>query len=328
MAAPRPRVELSALSCWVVSVEYAGMENQCVGLAEAIGLRWIVKHVYPTAPWKYLPPRFWWRPLETSSPADRFQPPWPDVLIASGWRSVAAAMAVRRASGGKTFTIYIQNPHVHPRRFDIVIAPQHDALRGDNVLLTAGALHRVVPARLAEAGRRLAPALAHLPRPLVAVLVGGSNQRQEVSPAVIGDLADKLAALSRGYGAGIVVTPSRRTGAANERILQERLHDLPAVVWDGQGENPYFGYLGLADAIVVTADSVSMVSEACATGKPVYIYELEGGGRRLRRFHESLRAAGITRPFAGVLEHWSYPPLDDTARVAATIRERLALRLS
>jgi mitochondrial fission protein ELM1 len=111
-------------------------------------------------------------------------------------------------------------------------------------------------------------------------------------------------------------------------MLRQRLQDLPAVVWDGQGANPYFGYLGLADAIVVTSDSVSMVSEACATGKPVYVYALGNGGARLQRFHQSLFQAGITRPFMGNLEKWSYSPLDDALQVAAVIRQRFAIRLT
>jgi mitochondrial fission protein ELM1 len=302
------------------------MENQCRGLAEALKLDPVLKRVRAKFPWKYLPVQLWWRPLTVATKGN-FVLPWPDILISCGRRSVAAAMAVRRMSAGKTFTIHIQDPHVAPCHFDIVVVPQHDDLRGDNVLVTRGALHRVTAERLEEAACYLSPELAHLPRPLVAVLVGGSNQRQMLSSAMVADLSDKLAALCRGYGASLAITPSRRTGANNEKMLRQRLQDLPTVIWDGRGANPYFGYLGLADAIVVTSDSVSMVSEACATGKPVYVYPLGDEGTRLRRFHQRLCQAGITRPFTGNLEQWSYPPLDDTLQVAATIRQRFARRL-
>ncbi|MBT5646243.1 MAG: hypothetical protein HOJ41_00140, partial [Rhodospirillaceae bacterium] len=100
--------------------------------------------------------------------------------------------------------------------------------------------------------------------------------------------------------------------------------DTPCWFWDGSGDNPYFGLLGLADAIVVTADSVSMVSEACATGKPVHVIELDGGSAKFARFHEALRRAGITRPFNGTLESWTYDAPDDTARVAAEIVHRIS----
>ena len=98
-------------------------------------------------------------------------------------------------------------------------------------------------------------------------------------------------------------------------------------IWDGSGDNPYMGYLALADVLVVTADSVNMVSEAAATGKPVFVVDLKGGSRKFRLFHEDMRGKGITRPFEGRLETWIYPPLQETARAAEEIRRRFADRL-
>ena len=118
--------------------------------------------------------------------------------------------------------------------------------------------------------------------------------------------------------------PSRRTGAENTEVLKQVLNSVPGRIWDGTGDNAYFGYLAVADAIVVTGDSVNMVSEACMTGKPVQVVDLPGRGNdKFRRFHEGLRADGMTRPFTGSLECWSYPPLDDTVRVAAAVQRLL-----
>ena len=119
------------------------------------------------------------------------------------------------------------------------------------------------------------------------------------------------------------MTASRRTGEANAAILKAALAGLPAQLWDGTGANPYLGYLALADAIVVTSDSVSMASEAVSTGKPVYVFDLDGGSARFERFHAHLRALGMTRPFDGTLDTWRYTPPDDTARVAAAARSVL-----
>jgi hypothetical protein len=138
-------------------------------------------------------------------------------------------------------------------------------------------------------------------------------------------VAERLADLTRCFGAGLMVTPSRRTGADNEAILRNRLSGLPAELWDGTGENPYFGYLGLADAVVVTCDSVSMTSEACSTGKPTYVIELEGGSPKFRAFHDGLYQDGITRRFDGTLDLWTPPTLDDTEQVAEELRRRLAV---
>src|SRR5690606_24876215 len=138
---------------------------------------------------------------------------------------------------------------------------------------------------------------------------------------------ERLAALARTFGTGLAVTTSRRTGSANAAALRHGIGaTVPLYFWDQLGENPYFGLLALADAIVVTADSVSMVSEACSTGKPVYVAPLPGRSAKLDRFHASLRAAGMTRPFDGSLDRWCYRPLDDTTRVATMVRELLERR--
>ena len=318
---------MQADSCWVMTDAKPGMENQCLGLAEALGLDIVRKHVHPRPPWKFLPPYLWLAPLRAFTPgSDALTPPWPDILIATGRVTVAASIAIRRASRGRTFTIQIQNPGVAFRHFDLVIPPRHDNCIGPNVFPTRGALHRVTAQRLAAEAARFASTLAELPRPLVAVLIGGSNKYYRLTPGIIRELADKLAAMSRATGAGFAITLSRRSGAEAEAILREKLADVPAVIWDGSGDNPYFAYLGLADHIVVTADSVSMVSEACSTGKPVHVVELEGGSRKFQRFHQGLRADGITREFTGALADWHYAPLDDTQRAAAEVRRRLAQR--
>ena len=311
--------------CWVVSDGTPGMENQCLGLAEAVGLPFAVKRLDVAAPWRALPPVLWPVPMVVLRPgSDALDPPLPRLLIASGRKSVAASAAVRRRSGGATFTVQIQNPAVSPRHFDLVVPPRHDRLSGPNVLVTRGALHRVTPERLAGAAADFAPALAHLPRPLVAVLTGGSNAAYRLDGAGTRRLGNALVLLARNTGAGLAVTPSRRTGTANERILRDALAGVPAVVWDGDGANPYFGYLSLANAIVVTCDSVSMASEAASTGRPVYVYDLPGrGNAKFRAFHRALREDGITRPFGGALAAWTYEPLADTAAVAAEVRRRL-----
>ena len=299
------------------------MENQCLGLAEALEIEPVVKRIRPRFPWTWLPAQLWFAPLAAPSrDGDDAAPPWPDLLIATGRQTAAISAAIGRLSHGRTFTVQVQDPRIDARRFDLVVAPRHDRLTGENVISTRGALHRVTPSRLAAEAERLAPALENLPRPLVAVLIGGSNRQYRMTRAVATALAEGLRGLARAHGAGLLVTPSRRTGNANESILRERLSGLTALIWDGTGENPYFGYLGLADYIVVTSDSVSMVSEACATGKPVYVFDLDGGSAKFRRFHEGLREDGVTRPFTGELEQWAYEPLADTAMVAAEIRRR------
>ncbi len=307
--------------CWTLTDGGIGMVNQAVGLAEALGLQPQQKVLTPRFPWKHLAPQFWLWPLKSGG--DPLTPPWPDLLISCGNKAVAPAIAVRKAGAGHTTAIHIQDPVVSPRHFDLVVAPSHDRLRGDNVIISLGAIGRVNGNRLAAAANAYADRLAHLPRPLVAVLVGGSNACYRFTPAEATALADQLDALGKEYGAGFAITASRRTGTDNVALLWKRLNRPGVAFWDGEGENPYFGYLSLADHVVVTADSVNMVTEAAATGKPVHIFDLPGASAKFRRFHEQMRATGITRPMNGRLDSWHYTPLAEADRCAAEARRRL-----
>ena len=320
-------LENSQAICWVVTDGKAGMENQCLGLAESLGLSPIVKRIKLRSPWKQLSPFLrhgvaW----AFSNDGDNVAPPWPDLLIATGRASVPASLYTRRMSrkaGGKgTFTVQIQNPVIDPSRFDLVVVPRHDELTGKNVMTTRGSLHRVTPRLLASEAVKFLPHIAHLPAPRIAVLIGGSNSVYSLTAREMKILSEQLAALA-GREGSLMITPSRRTGEENLAILQEALCDKPAYIWNGQGDNPYYGMLGLADVILVTCDSVNMVSESCSAGKPVMVIDLPGGSDKFRRFHQAMRDDGMTRPFKGQIEQWHYAPLDDMRLVADRIKEMM-----
>lgn len=318
----------SQVTCWVVTAGVVGMENQCLGLAEALGVQPVVKRVKLRSPWKQLAPFFrFGLKWAFSNEGDPIGPPWPDLIIASGRVGAAACLYARRASGKnggrKTFTVHIQNPVIDPSRFDLVALPRHDGVLGENVVTTRGSLHRVTPHFLTEEGGKFAATFGRLPSPRIAVLIGGTNAVYQFTPQEMMPLAAQLAKLAKDTGGSLMVTPSRRTGAENLSILYEALKDVPHMIWDGNGDNPYYGMLALADAILVTADSVNMTSEACSTGKPVYVIPLTGGSEKFRRFHQALRDDGFTRPFTGKLESWSYQPLNDVELVAARVREMM-----
>jgi mitochondrial fission protein ELM1 len=307
----------------VVTDGKAGMESQCLGLAEALGVAPIVKRVVLRTPWRQLSPYLRLglsRAYEQGS--DALAPPWPDILIASGRHSVPASLYVRRESrraGTRTLTVQIQNPVIAASHFDLVVTPLHDRLSGPNVISTIGALHRVTPERLAADAEALAPQIAHLPRPYVGVLIGGPNAAFRFGSEDMRAFADSLRDLAIDTGASLLVTPSRRTG--DIAILRATLADVPAFVWDGAGANPYFGILGLADHLIVTSDSVNMISEACATGRPVRIYNLPGGSGKTRRFQRLLRERNLTRDFEGRLESFTAPRIDEMSTVVDAIRK-------
>jgi uncharacterized protein len=314
-------------STWVLHDGKAGMASQALGLAEATGFPFVEKPLAIRRPWAWLPPQLWIAPLRAAGVEDAaLCPPWPDLVIGCGRNAALPALAIRRASGGRTIAVQIQDPRVGRGEFDMLFVPQHDRLRGPRIFLTRGAIHRVTPARL-DTERRRFPALEKLPRPILGVLIGGSNRSYRLDLRRLEEIAEAVASAVRSSGGSVVLTPSRRTGAAGLALLRERLVGLPAAIWDGTGDNPYFAYLAVADSFLVTADSVSMVSEAAATGKPVHILELEGGDAKFARFHAVMREAGITRPFLGRLDRWTYAPPDDTARAGAALRDFVLARL-
>ncbi len=323
-------VNLKPLTCWIVTEGMAGTENQCLGVAEALTAQGFtqgfkvettVKRIGLRQPWKSLTPWLGFEQDWTFIPA--LIPPagetWPDLVIASGRKSVAASRYIKRKSGNKTFTVQIQDPRTPARQFDLVSVPFHDSLRGNNVLVTDGAPNRLTQDKLSQAKEVFADVFSSIPQPRVAVLIGGTSKAHTMTPAVATAIGESLAQLK----AGLMITASRRTDAQSAAALWGALEDTDAYLWDGSGENPYFGMLAWADYILVTEDSVSMISDAATTGKPVYVLKLEGGSQRFDKFHTHLRDLGITRPFKGGLEDWTYTPMQDAWRIAQEILRRI-----
>ena len=320
-AAPVPIAPTPAREkAWVLAEDKAGMLSQAVGLAEASWLDPEVRLLRARGPQAWLTPALWWSPLAAVD-STALRPPATEAIIGCGGMAGAVLAAMR----GRARTVIVQNPRRDLRNFDLVVANVHDEIAGPNVLLTRTAMHRVTPERLEAAAIEWEPRLAHLPRPLVAVLVGGSNGRLRLDRAVAEGLATQLAEMLRRDQVGMVVTPSRRTGAEVKEMLERTLRPLGATVWDGAGDNPYFGMLALADAIVVTSDSISMVSEAVATRAPVLLAPLPGQSRRGGLFLRPLVDAGRARLFRGRLDLWPVEPMDDTPMAAAEVRRRLGL---
>ena len=319
-------MELCNKTCWVLTEGIAGTENQCLGLAEAAGLTPQVKRVKLKFPWKQLSPWLNWghkyAPTSDSSP---IAPPWPDVLIASGRKSIGLALYIKKASKGKTFLVQIQDPRISNSSFDLIIVPQHDPSRGENIFVTTSSLNRVSSEKINAAAQKYADKFSDIPKPYAAVLIGGNSRAHTMTEERTTLLANQLRSLAE-KGTGLFVTASRRTGDKNSNILKNILNHKNIYFWDGTGENPYFGFLGLATYIIVTEDSSSMASDSLATGKPVYIAKLDCGSPRFERMHRLLQEQGYTRPFEGKLESWSYEPPNDTLKAAHEIKRRMNLK--
>lgn len=317
---------------WTVTQGAVGMVAQTVGLAEAVGFPIEQKTVTLARPWRWLPARYWPKGIFGLEPDSRatFAPPWPDLVISCGRKSVGPALAVKRAAlkdGKQVRLVAIQNPRMSLRDFDMVTTPEHDRLSGENVVSTLGAVHRVNRALL----ERHRPTDSASDGPVLMVSIGGESGAYHLPPDAAERMARSVRDAAERMGARLLVTASRRTSAAAEAALRAVLTGPKIAFWDGSGENPYFRYLATADAILATGDSVNMVSEACSAGKPVYLLDMPvrpgrgGAARKFDAFHDSMISAGYLRRFQDGPRFrfdlsWAPPPLDESARVAALIR--------
>jgi hypothetical protein len=316
---------MSAPEVWFMTTGEAGYRTQARGLARAlspVAREWVVD-LRP--PWRWLPGALAPFALAGLDPARaRPAPPWPDVLVTCGRRATALSIAIRRASGGRTLTAHVQNPLTALSAFDLVVAMEHDHLTGPNVVCVPTALHDVTPERLQAAAAvwraRLSPDAA----PLIGVLLGGSTRGGPFTVAEAERLLAGLERVRQASGARLAITPSRRTPAAVMTRLEQRLAGAPSVfLWNGEGENPYLGMLALSSRLVVTGDSVSMISEALATAAGVEIFG-EGGGRRQGEFVDGLVARGLVRRFEGVpVPPPRRAPIDSTDVAAQAVRRLL-----
>ncbi|GAU16118.1 hypothetical protein TSUD_339890 [Trifolium subterraneum] len=325
----------------VIGNGFAGAENQSIGLVRALGHSNRLSLYRVTRPQGGINRWFKWLPVSIHKKLD------------SAVRKICGNSRFQSLNHSIVMFIFqIQHPRFLLNRFDLVITPRHDYypltphaqrqlpwfLRrwvtpweppGRNVVLTVGALHQADSAALRVAASAWHNELATLPKPLLVVNIGGPTGN---CPYGV-DLAKNLVVMLQNvlWSCGTIrISFSRRTPEKISKILFKEFSTNPKVqIWDGEGPNPHMGHLAWADAFVITADSVSMLSEACSTGKPVYVIGAELCTWKFADFQNSLQKQGVARPFTGmenITESWFYPPLNDTAEAASQVIAALAQR--
>ncbi len=348
------------MNVWGITDGSAGTVAQVKALAAVLGYTPVLKTVQIKKPYVWLPNGAYNGALQKILPRaiethDALGAPWPEIIISCGRRGALAALAVKhmasqlgiryQLSGVRTSIdptpdtchlhsgalrlIHIHDPQMDARHFDAIVAMEHDKIVAPNVIKVKFALHTITPALLAEAKEKFTKRFAGYAKPYVAVLLGGSTNKYTLTKS---RMAEVIAALQRLAGVApgsLLVTVSRRTGHANVQALLKvfpRIRDSKVYIYDGIGDNPYHGMLALAEHIVVTNDSVNMMSEAMATGKPVYILRLPGHtDSKPARFAEKVISEGFARAWDGRLEKWDYPASDEMRRVAEELKKHLPL---
>lgn len=309
---------LTGRRAWIISDGVAGHLAITQGIANVLGLKAEVKGVNPGFPWRHLAP---FGPADPGELKSLLAKPLPDIVLGAGRQTVPFVRALKRAGG---FTVLFQSPRASLSSAHVVWAPTHDGLQGSNVISTLTPPHRFTLQTLDALRREVPQAIASLPSPKVALLIGGPGAGYRYSPHTIrifGELVREVAAIA----GSLLISPSRRTPADLLAVIDEETHEVPRILLRSDGPNLYPYFLASADFFIVTADSVNMTGEACATGKPVFVFSPPGGRGKFRRFHAALQAHGATRPLPEPMQslaRWSYEPLASAEQVAAEIQAR------
>ncbi|MGI9419429.1 MAG: mitochondrial fission ELM1 family protein [Geminicoccaceae bacterium] len=322
----RGQTATAAPRIWMLADDRPGNVNQALGLAEALGEPFAIKSVgyrqLARLPNWLLPSN-----LIGLTPATRetLVPPWPDVIIGAGRRTARIGRWVKQRHAAVSL-VQLMWPG-SSEGFDLIAVPEHDRVPADPVLMrTLGPPHRLTSERLRRSAAEMAPRLVGLPRPYVACLVGGTSKHVTFTPDDARALVAGAGELAGQRDGSLLVTTSRRTGEACTAALRQALDEQEPCphwlhCWAPEGDNPYIGMLGSADAVVVSADSASMCAEACAPGVPVYLHEPQAGApEKFEILYRRLRDHGCLRPLGSAWFEVAAPPPNPAFAIAEAIR--------
>ncbi len=279
--------EASPPLVWLLMGDRVGDNSQVLGLGEALGWPLVEKHFIYTPYEKLVNLPFCAHALGVvKERSSALEAPWPDLVISAGRKNEPIARHIRKRADKRVRLIHVGRPWAKPSTWDLVITtPQYRLPRDPNIVHNETPLHRVTRARLDEAARAWEARVAHLPKPRIAVLAGGNSGPYPFDGASGARLAAQLEDLVHDVGGSLLVTTSARTLDETTDALFGGIHS-PSLLYrwkKSDPDNPFFAFLGLADRVVVTADSVSMMTEACATGRPVYLYDTGEGRTSMKR---------------------------------------------
>lgn len=325
MSSP-PTIQQAAV--WAISNGAAGNVRQVEALAAALGLPFESLSISTRAPWRWLAPRLLFGAHVAFGErfAQRLQQPLPSLVIGCGRQAALCTRLLRRLGDGHCRSVQILDPRIDPAEFDLVVAPAHDALSGANVIVTQGSLHPIDAAWLAEARLRFAQ-LGAQPSPRIGVLLGGPTRSAPLDRAWWRDVSSYLRLWLEREGGSLMLVGSRRTPQWLQAQARLDFASDGALLWfsDADGPNPYPGVLAHADRLVVSPDSVNMLSEACATGLPVLTHAPRPPAGRTGCFLRELIESGRVRPMRTRFSDWPVEPLRELPRVADEVRRRLGL---
>ncbi len=304
---------------WTITDGSQGMISQTKGLAFALSSDLTEIKTKIIFPWNKLQPGilpiYGWI-FRNKIPKKNL----PDILISCGRKSIYLSIYLKKKYPN-IINIHIQNPKISSKYFSLIVAPNHDNLKGQNIINSIGALHHFKT----ESSSKLEFDINS--KNLVSCIIGGENNHYFFTIKEAQDLCKKIEDLKNNNSElKFLVITSRRTSEEIKHLIKNKL-GLFAEVWLGEGENPYEFAIYNSSYLIITSDSTSMISEASVSGTPIYIYQLPNKRKSIRfdRFHEEFKKLNITRdlPLSNVLEGWTYTKLNETKRIAGIIKERI-----
>ena len=301
---------------WILSSGLIGCENQCLGVIERLGIETEIKKIKPSMAVSLF------APYGTPFLNPQVREPWPDLVIAAGRKTIPYLKYIRKASKKECKTIYLQDPRIDSKEFDIVWAPEHDSIEGNNVIKTITSPNRVTNELLNYHHDEWLDKLSKLKGPFIGFLIGGKSKAYNFNDAECEKIIQALNfVISNGYTP--LITLSRRSPKKLSNRIKNLLINEKNLFYDGQGDNPYFAILKASEIIITTPDSANMISEAINVPKPVYYIDIKTNSKRFNKFINTLVNSGHIRPFENNIDYFQNKKLDPTKEIVDYIYKNL-----
>ncbi|MFL2825397.1 MAG: mitochondrial fission ELM1 family protein [Alphaproteobacteria bacterium] len=301
---------------WILSSGLIGCENQCLGVIERLGIETEIKKIKPSMAVSLF------APYGTPFLNPQVREPWPDLVIAAGRKTIPYLKYIRKASKKECKTIYLQDPRIDSKEFDIVWAPEHDSIEGSNVIKTITSPNRVTNELLNYHHDEWLDKLSKLKGPFIGFLIGGKSKAYNFNDAECEKIIQALNfVISNGYTP--LITLSRRSPKKLSNRIKNLLINEKNLFYDGQGDNPYFAILKASEIIITTPDSANMISEAINVPKPVYYIDIKSNSKRFNKFINTLVNSGHIRPFENNIDYFQNKKLDPTKEIVDYIYKNL-----
>ena len=313
---------MAKLKALLLTEGHHGMISQVEGLAKALQAEFQHKIVRLNWPWNFIPPKL--TPISEIILKDKYyinENKNFDLVISCGRKSVIPSAIIKKKNAN-IFTIHIQDPKVNYKNFDVIIAPEHDELKGENVISSKGSIHYITQSEIEKAKNYLVNKFHN--ENVVSLILGGPSKYYSFSNEELTQVFRKIKSnfISQGYKA--LVIPSMRTP---KRIIDLAMKEFVKVgfVVNTVDKQAYLSALALATNIVVTCDSTSMISEAAASGKPIFVAHMKPkkNNYRFKKFFQLFKEMGITKELGDKVDNWTYNRLNEADRIATLMSKKL-----